>query len=155
MAETRPDAPRYLRHQDAQAADTSATVDVRDLLRRLAERTEEVAEARVRQKRAEGDLKEKTREMESEREAHVKARQQLETDCRKLEVECIQISEEYRGLEAKAAREREAGAAVHADLKRAQDRVNALQQQLQVVWAQLEQDRTESEPRPWWGRSGS
>jgi chromosome segregation ATPase len=155
MADTRPDAPRHLRERDAEAADTSATVDVSELLTRLAERTEELAEARVGQKRAEANLKKKTRELDAERELRTKRRQQLETDCRELEAECIQVTEDYRALEAQLVREREARAAVQADLKRVQGRIAALQHQLQIAWAELKPEGTEAEGGPWWDRSDS
>jgi hypothetical protein len=154
MPDTRSDAPRYLRERDASTADTTATVDVTDLLRRLAERTEELAEARVRQKHAEANLKKKTREMDTERKARGKTRQQLEADRRNLAELRDQVTAQFRTLEAQVARERKARAAVEADLKRAQDRAAALQHQLQVARAQLEQGGTEPEQRPWWGRLG-
>jgi chromosome segregation ATPase len=155
MPDTRPDAPRYLREQDASTADATVTVDVRDLVARLAERTEQVAEAMVRRKHAEAKLKKKTREMDKEREAHGETIRQLEADCREREEDCYQVAAEYRELEAQVAREREARAAVQTDLKRAQDRVAALQHQLQGAWAQLQPGETESEKRPWWGRTES
>jgi chromosome segregation ATPase len=155
MADTRPDAPRYLREQGAQAADTSATVDVSELLTRLAERTEELAEARVRQKRAEANLKKKTRELDTERELRNRKRQQLETACRELEAECIQATEDFRALEAQLVREREARTAVQAELGRVQDRVAALQHQLQVAWTELKPEEAESGEGSWWDRSGS
>jgi chromosome segregation ATPase len=155
MPETRPDGPRYLRERDAPTGDSSATVDVTDLLARLAECTEELAEARVRQKHAEATLKRTTREMDAERKAHTETRQQLETDCRELEAECNEVTAECRDLEAEVARERKARSAVQADLKRAQDRIAALQHQLQIAWAQLQQGRSEAEQRPWWGRLDS
>ena len=155
MTDTRPDAPRYLHERDASAADARATVDLADLLSRLAERTEELAEARVSQKHAEADLKQKTREWVMERKAHREARRQLETDCRELETECTQIGTERRELEAEVEQEREARAAVEADLKRMQDRVASLQHQLKIAWGQLHRGGTEAEQRPWWNRLGS
>ena len=155
MPDARPDAPRYLREQGAPTAGATATVDVTDLLARLAERTEELAEARVRQRHAEAKLKKKTREMGAEREAHAETIRQLEADCREREEDCNRVAAEHSELEAQVAREREARAPVQADLKRAQDRVAALQHRLQVARAQLQHDESESEKGPWWGRSGS
>jgi chromosome segregation ATPase len=155
MPDTRPDAPRHLRERNASPADAMATVDITELLKRLAERTEELAEARVRQKHAEAKLKKKTRELDAEREAHGETMRQLEADCRECAEECNQVAAEYRELEAQAAREREARAAVQTDLKRAQDRVAALEHQLQVAWAQLQHGETKSGKGPWWDRSGS
>jgi chromosome segregation ATPase len=155
MPETRPDAPRYLRKREGRAADSAAAVDVTDLLSRLAEQTEELAEARVRQKHAEADLERKTREMDAERKAHLETRRQLETDCRELEAEANEVTAECRELEAEVARERKTRTQTEADLKRTQDRVAALQHQLQVAWAQLEHGGSEAEQRPWWGRLGS
>ena len=51
--------------------------------------------------------------------------------------------------------EREARAAVEADLKRMQDRVASLQHQLKIAWDQLHKGGTEAEQRPWWNRLGS
>jgi chromosome segregation ATPase len=155
MPDTRPDAPRHLRERNASTADATATVDVTELLTRLAERTEELAEVKVRQKHAEASLKTKTRELDTEREAHGETLRQLEAECREREEECNRVAAEYRELEAQVAREREASAAVQTDLQRAQDRVAALQHQLQVAWSQLRQGGSEAEERPWWGRSGS
>jgi chromosome segregation ATPase len=155
MTDTRPDAPRYLHERDASAADATATVDLADLLSRLAERTEELAEARVSQKHAEATLKQKTREWDKERKAHREARRQLETDCRELETESTQIRTERGELEAEVEREREARTAAEADLKRMQERVGSLQHQLKIAWAQLQQGGPEAEQRPWWSRLGS
>jgi chromosome segregation ATPase len=155
MADTRPDVPRYLREEDAPGADTTASVDVTKLLARLGEQTEELAEARVRQKHAEANLKRKTREMTAERKAHRETRERLETDCAELEAECQQAGAECRQLKALLARERKARSAAEADLKRVQDRVGSLQHQLQIAWARLKQDGTETEQRPWWSRLGS
>jgi hypothetical protein len=125
-----------------------------DLLARLADRTEELAEARVRQKHAEADLNRKTRELASERKARGHARKPLETDRRELEAEYREVSAECRDLEAEIGRERNARTADEAELKRVQYRVAALQQQLQFAWAQL-QERTEGAQRSWWSRLGS
>jgi chromosome segregation ATPase len=155
MAEARQDGPRFLYERDAATTDVTASVDVADLLTRLAEQTEALAEARVRQKYAEAALKRKTREMEEERKAHSQTRQRLETDCRELEAECNEVTAECRDLQAEAARERKARAVVEADLKRAQDEVAALQHQAKVAWAQLQQGGSQAEHRPWWARLGS
>jgi chromosome segregation ATPase len=155
MPQTRPDAPRYLRTRDAGGADSTAAVDVTDLLTRLAEQTEELAEARVRQNHAEADLSRRTREMDAERKAHLETRRKLETDCRELEAEANEVTAECRELEAEVARERKTRTKVEADLKRTQDRIAALQHQLQVAWAQLEHGGSQAEQRPWWRRLGS
>ena len=154
MPERRPDGPRILRERDAPAADATANVDVTDLLSRLADRTAELAEARVQQKHAEANLKTMSREVDTEREAHAETRRQLEADCRELEEECHQVAAACRELEAEVARERDARATAEAELKRAEERSAALQHQLQVVWTQLQQDKTEG-PHPWWRRFGS
>jgi chromosome segregation ATPase len=151
MAEARQDGPRFLYERDAATADITASVDVADLLTRLAEQTEALAEARVRQKHAEAELKRKSREMDAERKAHSQTRQQLETDCRELEAECNEVTAECRDLQAVAAGERKARAGVEAELKRAEDRAAALQ----VAWAQLQQGGSQAEQRPWWARLGS
>ena len=155
MPETRPDTPRIVHERDAPTADTTATIDVADLLTRLADRTEELAEAKVRQKHAEANLKKKTREVDSERKAHSETRGQLEADCRELEAECHQVAAQCRELEAEVARERNARTAVEVDLRRAQHRVTALQHQLQIARAELPQGRTEGGQRLWWSRLGS
>jgi septal ring factor EnvC (AmiA/AmiB activator) len=154
MADKRPDARRYLREQGTAAGDTTATVDVTELLTRLAERTEELAEARARQKHAEARLKRKRREIYKERKIHEETLEQLETDCRELEQKCHQAAAEYRELEGQADRERKARATVEADLKRAQQRAAAVQHRLQIARAQLEEGDREAERRPWWERSG-
>jgi chromosome segregation ATPase len=149
MAEARRDRPRVLHEREAPAPERSATVDVIDLLSRLADRTEELAEARVRQKHAETKLKSQLREVEAERTAHAKTREELETDCRELEAECHQVAGECRELETQIARERDARAAAEAELRRTQERVKALQHQLQIVWAQLPQGATEVQQARW------
>jgi chromosome segregation ATPase len=154
MPERRQDGPRILYEHDAPPADAGSTVDVTGLLTRLAERTAELAEARVRQKQAEANLKKKTRELNSERKAHRETRRQLESDCRELETECHQAAAACRQLEADVAEQRDARAAAEAELKRAQERGAALQHQLQVVWAELQQHKPEG-PQPWWRRFGS
>jgi chromosome segregation ATPase len=141
MPEARKDEPRLLHKREAPSPDVTATVDVTDLLARLADRTEELAEANVRLKHAEADLKRKTREMALERKAHSETRHQLESDCQQLEAECRDVAAECRDLEAEVARQREARAAVEADLKRAEERAAELQHQLQIVWAQLREDK--------------
>src|SRR5919106_1863445 len=151
MPETREDGPRLLPKREVPSPDATATVDVTDLLARLADRTEEVAEAKVRLKHAEGDLKRQTREMALERKAHGETRQQLEADCQQLEAECRDLEAECRELEAEVARQREARAAVDADLKRAEERAAELQHQLQIVWAQVREDKRAG-TRPGWRR---
>jgi chromosome segregation ATPase len=152
MAETRDDRPRLLHQREAPSPDTTATVDVTDLLARLADRTEELAEANVRLKQTEADLKRKTREMAAERKAHSETRRQLEADCEQLEAECRDGAAECRDLEAQVAQQREARTAVEADLKRAEERAAELQHQLQIVWAQLREDKSAG-PRSRWRRS--
>jgi chromosome segregation ATPase len=142
MSETRPDAPRYLREQDAPPAENAASVNVTDLLARFAEQAEELAEAKVRQENAEAALRKATREMNKERKAHSEAQTKLETDCSELEAEVV--------------RERSARTAAQAELTRVQDRVASLQQQLQIARARLQQGGAEAEQqRPWWSRLGS
>jgi hypothetical protein len=164
MRDTARDAPRYLHDRDTPTVhdrdtptpDTTAAVDVSELLTRLAELTEELAEARVEQKHAQAELRKKTREVAGERKAHDAARQRLEDDCQALEAECDFLSAESQGLEAGVAEERNARVAVEADLKRVQDRTSVLQNKLKIAWAELKQSETEaSEQHPWWRRLGS
>jgi chromosome segregation ATPase len=155
MPETQPDGPRYLRDGDASQAGTTASVDVTDLLGRLGEQTEELAEARVRQKHAEAELKRKAREMSAQRKAHNEKVKRLESDCAELEAECNQAAAESRELKALLARERRARSAAEADLKRVQERVASLQHQLQIAWTRLKEDEAGTERRPWWNRLGS
>jgi chromosome segregation ATPase len=156
MADARPDGPRYLRDPDTPVTDTTAAVDVSELLARLAERTEELAEATVRQKHAEADLRRRTREVTAERKAHNETRQRLENDCQALGTECDLLSAERRGLEAEVARERNARTTVEADLKRVQDRIGSLQHKLKGAWGELRQRETEVAEQPsWWKRLGS
>jgi chromosome segregation ATPase len=152
MAEMPQDRPQLVHNRGAPSPDTTATVDVTDLLARLADRTEELAQAQVRQEHAEADLKRKLREMAAERKAHRETRSQLEADCQQLEAECQQVEAECRELQAEVAREREARAAVEADLKRAQQRVAALQHQLQIVSAQVREE-IKAGPQSRWRRS--
>ncbi len=155
MPDTRPDAPLYLREGSVPEAEGTASVDVTDLLARLAQQTEELAEARVRQKHAEDALEQKTREMNAERKALVEKRERLQFDCAELEADCDQAAAEARELEAGLARERDARRAAEADLKRMRERVASLQHQLQIARAQLQKGGAEVEPRPWWSRLGS
>jgi chromosome segregation ATPase len=142
--------------RDTPAADTKAAVDVTDLLARLTELTEELAEARVQQKHAEADLKKKARQVAAERKAHNATRQRLEDDCQALEADCDLLSAESHGLEAGVAEERNARTSVEADLKRVQDRTAVLQQKLKIAWTELKQSETEAgEQLPWWRRLGS
>jgi chromosome segregation ATPase len=156
MPDARPDAPRYLHDPGTPTADTSAAVDVSELLARLAQRTEELAEAKVEQKQVEAELKRRSRQVTAERKAHNETRQRLEGDCQALEAECDLLSAESRELEAEVAQERNARAAAEADLTRVQDRTAALQQKLKFAWAELRQSETEAaEQLPWWRRRGS
>jgi chromosome segregation ATPase len=151
MPEKRQNGPRFPYERDVPPTDPAGTIDVWELLARLGDRTEELAEARVRQKHAEADLKRKTREVASERKARGLARKQLEADRRELEAESRKVEAECRDLEAELARERKARAADDAEL----NRVAALQQQLQIAWAQLQGSGTEGAQRSWWSRLGS
>jgi hypothetical protein len=164
MRDTARDAPRYLHDRDTPtvhdrdtpAGDNKAAVDVTELLARLTELTEELAEARVQQKHAEADLKRRTREVAAERKAHNTTRQRLEDDCQALEAECDLLSAESHGLEAGVSEERNARTAVEADLKRVHDRTAVLQHKLKIAWAELKQSEAEAaEPLPWWRRLGS
>jgi chromosome segregation ATPase len=155
MPDMRPEAPRYLREQDAPDADARSKVDVTELLSRLTERTEELAEARVKQKAAEADLRRTTRQLTAQRKAHGETSEQLETDRRELEEERDQVVAERRELEAEVAREMDARAALEAELEQEQERVHALQRRLQVAWAELQQAEPEPEERRWWNRRGS
>lgn len=158
MAEMPQDRPRLLHTQDAPSpdnapsSDTTATVDLTDLLARLADRTEELAHAKVRQEHAEADLKTKTHALAVERKAHGETRSRLEADCRQLQAECQEVEAECRELEAEVTRQREARAAVEADLKRAQVRVAALQHQLQTVSVGVRENNRPG-PQPRWRRS--
>ena len=154
MPEARQDGPRFLYEREASQPDSAGAMDAMELLARLADRTEELAEAKVRQKHAEADLKSKTREAASERKARAQARKQLEADRRELEAEYREVEGECRDLEAEIARERKTRTALEAELTRARHRVAALQHQLQVVWARLQQDKPEG-PQSWWRRFGS
>jgi chromosome segregation ATPase len=156
MPDARPDAPRYLHERGTPKADTTAAVDVSELLARLAERTEELAEARVEEKHAEAELRRRSRQVTSERKAHNEMRERLENDCQALESECELLLAESRELEIEAAREQDARTTVEGDLKRAEDLSAALQDKLKIVWAQLRESETESiEPPPWRRRLGS
>ena len=155
MPDMRPDAPRYLREQAAPAADERSTVDVKELLTKLSERTEEVAEAQVKQKAAEADLRRMTRQLSAQRKAHDETSQRLETDRRELEEERDTVAAERRELEAEVARELEARAALEAELEETQERVTALQHRLQIAWTELQRTEAEPEQRRWWDRRGS
>jgi chromosome segregation ATPase len=113
-----------------------------------------VTEARVKQKHAEDRLTTKTRELEAEREEHTRTRRRLEGDARELETERHDFVAACRELEAEVAEQREARTAAEEELKRAEERSAALQHQLQVVWAQLQQQQPEA-AQPWWRRFGS
>ncbi len=152
MAERR-DGPRILHEPDPPPADANASVDVADLLERLADLTAELADASVRQKHAEAKLKTKAAELESERKAHDEAVRRLEADCGELEAECQQVAAACGELEAVLAGQRDARAATEADLKRAKERGAAVHHQLRVVQAQLGQDKPQGPP-PWWRRFG-
>jgi chromosome segregation ATPase len=147
--------PRVLDQQDVPpGANVGANVDVDKLFAQLAELTAEIAEAQVKQKDAEANLKTKTRELESERKAHEKTRWRLEADGLALESERAEFVAAHRELELQVAEHRDARAAGEVELKRAEERGEALQHQLQVVRARLQQQKPE-EPRPWWRRLGS
>lgn len=144
-----------MHERDAPTADTTAAVDVTELLAKLAERTEELAEAKVQRKHAEAELKRRTREVSTERKAHNETRQRLEDDCQALEGESYLLSAESRLLEAEVAQEGNARTAAEADLKRVQDRTAALQHKLKIAWAELRPSETEAaEQLPWWRRRG-
>jgi septal ring factor EnvC (AmiA/AmiB activator) len=137
------EGPRVLHQHDVPPA---ANVDVEKLLAQLAELAAEIAEAQVKQKDAEANLKTKTRELESERKAHKKTRWRLEADGLALESERAKFVAAHRELELQVAEHRDARAA-EVELKRAEERGEALQHQLQVVRARLQQQKPE-EPRP-------
>jgi chromosome segregation ATPase len=150
MAERR-DGPRILHEPDPASADANASVDVTDLLARLADQTAEVAEARVKQEQAEAKLQAKLSELESGRKAHKQEVQRLEADCRKLEAECHEVAAASGELEAVLAGQRDARAAAEEELRRTKERGAAVHHQLRVVQAQLEQDKPQAPP-PWWRR---
>jgi len=156
MAEARPDPPRHLHDREVPTAETTVAVDVTELMARLAERTEELAEARVNRKRAKSQLEKRTREVNTERKAHDETRQRLEEHCAALEVECELLSVDGRKLDAAVVQERDARTAVEADVKRAQDRNAALERTLRIARGQLQQRETEAaEQLPRWRRLGS
>lgn len=155
MSEARQSGPRLLYEKDAAKADAAGSPDVMEVLTSLAERTEELAEASVRQKRAEADLRKVTRELGSERKARTQVREQLEADRRELQAECDEVAAECRALEDEIVLERKTRAAHEAELKRVQHRIAALQQQLQAAWAQVPQGTSERGRRSWWSRLGS
>jgi chromosome segregation ATPase len=157
MPDTQPDGPRYLRQGVAPPGETTASVDVTELLAKLAEQTEELAEARVGQKHAQAELKRKARQLTAERKAHSETQKRLEADCAELQAECDQAAGESRELKARLTREHNARTAAEADLKRVQERLGSLQHQLQIAWARLKEEGGEEEqqPRPWWSRLGS
>jgi chromosome segregation ATPase len=144
MAEARPDPPRALHDGEVLTAETTVAVNVTELLARVAQRTEELAEAKVNRKHAEAQLEQRTREVDTERKAHNDTRQRLEDHCGPLEVECELLSVEGGELEAAVVQERDARAAVEADLKRAQDRNAALERNLKMARGQLQQRETEA-----------
>ena len=151
MPDARPDAPRYLHERGKPTADTKATtaaVDVSELLARLAQRTEELAEAKVEQKQAEAELRKRSRQVTTERKAHNEVRERLEGDCEALESECELLLAESRELEVKLTREQDVRTAVEVDLKRAEDLTAALQDKLKIVWAQLRESETEAIESP-------
>jgi DNA repair exonuclease SbcCD ATPase subunit len=143
--------PRVLHQHDVPPA---ANVDVEKLLAQLAELTAEIAEAQVKQKDAEANLENKTHELESERKAHEKTRWRLQTDGLSLESERAEFVAAHRELEHQIAEHRDARDAGEVELKRAEERGEALQHQLQVVRARLKQQKPQ-DPRPWWRRLGS
>jgi len=145
------EGPRVLHQHEAPAA---ANVDVEKLLARLAALATEIAETQVKQKDTEANLKTKTRELESEQKAHEKTWTRLEADGLALEAERAEFVAAHRELELQAAEHRDARAAGEIELRRAEELGEALQRQLQVVRARLNQQKPE-EPRPWWRRLGS
>lgn len=154
MAERQQDVPRVVHEHDVPPVASPARVDVEELLTELAERTAELAEARMKRKHAEAKLKTKTRELNSERKARKQTSRQLKGDLGSLETERDQYVAARRQLKTQVAEHREARAAAKAELKRAEERSTALQHKLQVVWAQLQQQKPEA-PKPWWRRFGS
>lgn len=142
MPDARPNPPPYLHKRGTPTADTTAAVDVGELLARLAQRTEELAEAKVEQKHAEAELKKRSRQVTTERKAHKEMREPLEADCQALESECELLLVESRELEDEVAREQDARTAVEVDLKRAEHLTGALEDKLKTVWAQLRQSET-------------
>jgi DNA repair exonuclease SbcCD ATPase subunit len=154
MAERQQDVPRVVHKNDVPPVASPARVDVEELLAQLAERSAELAEARMKRKHAEANLKTKARELDSERKARKQTSRQLEGDRSALETERDQHVAACRQLKAHVAEQRKARAAAEAELKRAETRSAALQHQFQVVSAQLRQQKPE-EPQPWWRRFGS
>jgi chromosome segregation ATPase len=154
MAERQQDVPRVVHEHDVPPVASPARVDVEELLTELAERTAELAEARMKRKHAEAKVKTKTRELGSERKARKQSSRQLEGDRGALEAERDQYVAACRELKTQVAEQRKARAAAEAELKRAEERGAALQHKLQVVWAQLKQQKPEA-PQPWWRRFGS
>ena len=154
MAERQQNVPRVVHEHDVPPVASPARVDVEELLTQLAERTAELAEARMKRKHAEAKLKTKTRELNSERKARKQTSRQLEGDLGSLETERDQYVAACRQLKTQVAEHREARAAAKAELERAEERSTALQHKLQVVWAQLQQQKPEA-PKPWWRRFGS
>lgn len=144
MPDARPNPPPYLHKRGTPTADTTAAVDVGELLARLAQRTEELAEAKVEQKHAEAELKRRSRQVTTERKAHNDMREPLESDCQALESECELLLVESRELEVEVAREQDARTAVEADLKRAEHLTATLEDKLKMVWAQLRQSENEA-----------
>jgi chromosome segregation ATPase len=142
--------PRALHQEDVPPA---ANVDVEKLLTQLAELTAGIAEAQVKQKHAEANLKTKTRELASEREAHQKTRWRLETDGQALDSERAELVAAHRELELQLAEHRDARVAGEVELKRAEERGEVLQHQLHVARARLQQQP--EEPQRWWRRLGS
>jgi chromosome segregation ATPase len=154
MPERRREGPRILHERDVPAADASASVDVTELLSRLADQTAELTEARVLQKQAEASLNAKSGEVDAERQAHAETRSRLEAKCRELEAGCQKVAASCRELQDEITWARSARAAAETELKRAQEQSAAFQHQLQVVWAQLQQEKAEGRD-PWWRRRGS
>ena len=154
MAERQQDVPRVVHENDVPPVASPARVDVEELLTQLAERTAELAEVRLKRKNAEAKLKTKTSELDSERKARKQTGRQLEGDLTSLETERDQYVAACRQLKTQVAEQRKARAAAEAELEQAEERSAALQHKLQVVWAQLQQQKPEA-PQPWWRRFGS
>ena len=154
MAERQQNVPRVVHEHDVPPVASPARVDVEELLAQLAERTAELAEARMKRKQAKAKLKTKTGELDSERKARKQTSRQLEGDLSSLETERDQYVAACRQLKSEVAKQRKARAAAEAELERAEERSAALQHKLQVVWAQLQQQKPEA-LQPWWRRFGS
>jgi chromosome segregation ATPase len=154
MAERQQKVPRVVQENEVPPVASPARVDVEELLTQLAERTAELADARTKRKHAEAKMKTKARELDAERKARKQTGRQLEGDLSALETERDQYVAACLELKDQIAEQRKARAAAEADIRRAEERSGALQHKLQVVWAQLQQEKPEAR-KPWWRRFGS